>query len=72
MTTLAASPTELMIDDVGWTSTPSPASTRSPPGAMPVADVRAVLAGLGWGLLLGPRAENGLSLGDYSSEPVGQ
>ncbi len=35
-------------------------------GSMPVADVRAVLAGLGYGLIIGPRAETRLQLRDYS------
>jgi hypothetical protein len=33
---------------------------------MPVADVRAVLAGLGYGLIIGPKAETRLQLRDYS------
>lgn len=33
---------------------------------MPVCDVRAVLAGLGFGLILRPRAETRLQLRDYS------
>jgi hypothetical protein len=36
-------------------------------GSMPVADVRAVLAGLGYGLIIGPRVETRLQLRDYSS-----
>jgi hypothetical protein len=35
-------------------------------GSMPVADVRAVLAGLGYGLVIGPRAETRLQVRDYS------
>jgi hypothetical protein len=35
-------------------------------GSMPVADVRAVLAGLGYGLIIGPKAETRLQLRDYS------
>jgi tRNA A37 threonylcarbamoyladenosine synthetase subunit TsaC/SUA5/YrdC len=35
-------------------------------GSMPVADVRAVLAGLGYGLIIGPKAETRLPLRDYS------
>jgi hypothetical protein len=35
-------------------------------GSMPVADVRAVLAGLGYGLIIGPQAETRLQLRDYS------
>jgi hypothetical protein len=35
-------------------------------GSMAVSDVRAVLAGLGYGLVIGPRAENRLQLRDYS------
>lgn len=37
-------------------------------GSMPVCDVRAVLAGLGFGLILGPRAETRLQRHDYSSQ----
>lgn len=33
---------------------------------MAVADVRAVLAGLGFGLIIGPKAETRLQLRDYS------
>ena len=35
-------------------------------GSMPIAAVRAVLAGLGFGLVIGPRAETRLQLRDYS------
>lgn len=35
-------------------------------GSMPICDVRAVLAGLGFGLILGPRAEARLQPRDYS------
>ena len=35
-------------------------------GSMPIADVRAVLAGLGFGLMIGPKAETRLQLRDYS------
>ena len=35
-------------------------------GSMPIADVRAVLAGLGFGLVIGPKAETRLQLRDYS------
>ncbi|HZA03801.1 MAG TPA: hypothetical protein VE617_04515 [Propionibacteriaceae bacterium] len=37
-------------------------------GSMPVADVRAVLAGLGFGLIIGPRAEGRLQVRDYSQQ----
>ena len=36
-------------------------------GSMPIAAVRAVLAGLGFGLVIGPRAENRLQLRVYAS-----
>ena len=35
-------------------------------GSLAIADVRAVLAGLGFGLVIGPKAENRLQLRDYS------
>ena len=35
-------------------------------GSMPVADVRAVLTGLGYGLVIGPRADTRLQVRDYS------
>ena len=35
-------------------------------GSMPIADVRAVLTGLGFGLVIGPNAETRLQLRDYS------
>jgi hypothetical protein len=35
-------------------------------GSMPVSDVRAALAGLGYGLVIGPQAENRLQFRDYS------
>ena len=35
-------------------------------GSMPIVDVRAVLAGLSFGLVIGPKAENRLELRDYS------
>jgi hypothetical protein len=35
-------------------------------GSMAIADVRAVLAGLGFGLVIGPKAESRLQLRDYS------
>jgi hypothetical protein len=36
-------------------------------GSLAIADVRAILAGLGFGLVIGPRAETRLQLRDYSS-----
>jgi hypothetical protein len=35
-------------------------------GSLAIADVRAVLAGLGFGLVIGPKAESRLQLRDYS------
>jgi hypothetical protein len=35
-------------------------------GSLAIADVRAILAGLGFGLVIGPKAETRLQLRDYS------